>query len=69
MNIPPRMICNATTGIKTAPKVFSDHLGIPTLSLPSFTGDHFEDVTVSHQAYFQKHLHDKKMLLADVSGC
>lgn len=42
MNIPPRMKCNAAADIKTAPEVFSDHLGIPTLTFPSFEGDHFE---------------------------
>lgn len=60
MNIPPRMKCNAATCIKTTLSVFSDHLGIPTLTSPSFQGDNFEDTTVLHQAYVQKPLYGKK---------
>lgn len=61
MNIPPRMKCNAATCIKTTLNVFSDHLGIPTLTSPSFQRDKFEDTTVLHQAYVQKPLYGIKI--------
>lgn len=68
MNIPLRMKCNAATGIKTAPQVFSDHLGIPTLAFPSFKGYHLKTWQSNIKRMSKTICMTIKMLLADVSG-